>query len=104
MNADTGERLLRRSELLASVTASQDFGQGWRGGLSLRYAGARPDVGGVMLPAYSVADLMLQWTFAPGWQWITRVENLGDAHYQTAYGYNQPPRGFFTGLRWGGTP
>jgi vitamin B12 transporter len=102
VDADTGERLLRRSDALASFAASHDFGQGWRGGVSLRYTGTRPDVGGVVLPAYTVADLMLQWNFTPAWQWITRVENLGDVHYQTAYGYNQPPRGFFTGLRWGG--
>ena len=102
VDADTGERRLRRADALASLAASHDFGQGWRGGVTLRYAGDRPDTGGVMLPAYLVADAVVQWRFAPAWQWFARIENLGDVHYQTAYGYNQPPRGFFTGLRWSG--
>jgi vitamin B12 transporter len=100
IDADTGERLLRRSDRLASLMLSHDFGRGWRGGASLRYAGDRVDTGGVILAAYTVADATLQWAFAPQWQWLLRVENLGDVHYQTAFGYNQPPRGVFTGLRW----
>ena len=53
-----------------------------------------------MLPAYVVADLTAQWDINRDLQWFGRVENLGDARYQTASGYAQPGRGLFTGLRW----
>lgn len=100
VDADTGARRLRRSQVLASVSASHDLGGGWRAGLALRHAGARPDSGGVTLPAYTVGDLTLQWQVRSGWQWFARIENLGGVRYETARGYQQAPRGLFTGLRW----
>ena len=99
-----GEQRLRRSEVLASVTVSHDLGSGWRVGGAARYAGQRPDAGGVELPAYTVVDLNAQWSWRPGWTLLGRVENVGDARYQTAYGYNQPARGGFVGLRWSPAP
>jgi vitamin B12 transporter len=96
----TGARRLRRSDALASVSASHDLGQGWRIGVAGRYAGARNDVGDVRLAAYTVIDATTQWDVRADLQWFARVENLGDARYQTALGYNQAPRGLFTGLRW----
>ena len=47
-----------------------------------------------------MVDLTAQWDINRQWQWFARIENVGDVRYQTAYGYNQPPRGVFTGLRW----
>ena len=96
----TGARRLRRSDALASVSASHDLGQGWRIGLAGRYASARSDVGDARLAAYTVIDATTQWDVRPDLQWFARVENVGDARYQTALGYNQAPRGLFTGLRW----
>ena len=100
----SGARRLRRSDTLASIAASCPIGSGLRVGLTARYAGARPDSGGVTLAAYTVADASAQWDLGRGWQWTARIENLGNARYQTAQGYNQPPRGFFTGLRWQALP
>ena len=99
-DASTGARRLRRSRTLAALSASQPLGQGLRVGLALRYAGERPDTGNVSLPAYLLADLTGQWDLSPALQVFGRVENAGNAHYQTAQGYNQAPRGFFLGLRW----
>ena len=99
-DAITGQRRLRRSATLASLSASRRLAEGWRAGIAARYAGARPDTGGVDLGAYTVVDLTAQWDINRQWQWFVRIENVGDARYQTAYGYNQPPRGVFTGLRW----
>jgi len=96
----TGLQLLRRSNALASVALSQDLGAGWRAGLAARYASARPDSGGITLAAYTVADLTAQWDQSRSLQWFARIENLGNVHYETAYGYKQPPRGVFAGLRW----
>jgi len=96
----TGQRRLRRSDLLGSLALSQDLGQGWRLGLALRHAGDRPDNNNRTLPAYTVADLTAQWDMSRAIQWFARVENVADAHFQTATNYNQPARGFFAGLRW----
>jgi vitamin B12 transporter len=63
--------------------------------------GQRPDAG-QKLPAYDVADIRAQWDINPAWRLFARIENLGDVHYQTAFGYDQPRRGAFIGLRWRG--
>ncbi|MBL0088570.1 MAG: TonB-dependent receptor [Ideonella sp.] len=99
-DAVTGQRRLRRSATLASVAVSRDLGGGWRAGLVARHAGERPDSGGKSLGAYTVLDLTAQWDINPQWQWFGRIENALNERYQTAAGYNQPPRGVFTGLRW----
>jgi len=96
----TGLALLRRSNELASVVASQDLGAGWRAGLAARYASSRPDRSGLSLAAYTVADLTVQWDQTRRLHWFARIENLGNTVYQTVNGYNQPPRGVFAGLRW----
>ena len=96
----TGAQRLRRSEVLAAGSLSRDFGAGWRLGLAARYVGQRPDAGGISLPAYTVADVTAQWDINRSLRAFGRIENLGDAAYQTAAGYQQPPRGVFVGLRW----
>ena len=93
-------RRLRRSRTLAALSASHALGQNLRAGLALRYAGDRLDGGGVVLPAYTLADITAQWDWQPTLQVFGRIENLGDSHYQTAKGYNATPRGIFVGLRW----
>ncbi len=100
VDASTGQRRLRRSRSMASLSASQDLGGGARVGLTLRQAGERQDSGAVSLPAYLRADLSAQWDWRPSLQFLGRIENLGDSRYQTAAGYNAPPRGLFVGLRW----
>lgn len=99
IDADTDARRVRRSRTLAALAVSQPLGAGVRVGAALRHAGNRPD-GVVLLPAYTVGDLTAQWDVRPDLQLFGRVENLGDVRYQTANGYNQPPRGLFAGLRW----
>ena len=99
-NDSTGQRLVRRSKAFAAVSATQAVSPGLRLGTALRYAGDRLDNGGVVLPAYVLADLTAQWDWSPALQVFGRIENLGDSHYQTAKGYNAAPRGVFVGLRW----
>lgn len=96
----TDDRRLRRSRTLAALSVSQPLGAGVQVGVALRHAGNRPDAGGVLLPAYTVGDLVAQWDLRRDLQLFGRIENLGDVRYQTANGYNQPPRGVFAGLRW----
>lgn len=97
----TGERRVRRAALLASAGLSHDLGGGLRAGLVWRHVGQRPDAG-QMLPSYDLADLTLQWDATAAWRVFARIENLGDVSYQTAFGYDQPRRGAYIGLRWRG--
>lgn len=99
VNADTGERLLRRAGTLASASIWQPIGN-WRVGAQWAYVGARTDIGQVRLGSYSLIDLLAQWDVAQGVQIFGRIENLLDANYQTAFGYQQPSLGGFIGLRW----
>ncbi|HXD04467.1 MAG TPA: TonB-dependent receptor [Burkholderiaceae bacterium] len=106
-NDITDERLLRRSKLLASASVSQRLGAG-EFGAAWRYAGSRPDVYtdvatfasvNTTLPAYSLLDLTAQWRFTRAVSLFGRIDNVFDKHYQGAYGYDQPARGVFVGLR-----
>lgn len=98
-NADTGERLLRRSATLASASVWQTIGA-WRLGAQWAYVGPRSDVGDASLAGYSLVDLLAQWDIGQGAQIFGRVENLFNAEYQTVAGYNQASLGAFIGLRW----
>jgi len=47
-----------------------------------------------------LVDLTARYVLSPDWTVFGRVENLTDARYQTAYGYNQLPRTLTVGLSW----
>lgn len=104
VDAVSGQPRLRRSEQMGALTLSQQVAPGWRAGAALKWSGARPEVGGAVLPAYVVADLTTQWDVSASWQVFARIENLGDVRYETAAGYPQPRRGVFVGLRWRTAP
>ena len=55
----------------------------------------RPDLGG-----YALFNLTARRRLDADWSLTARVDNLTDRDHQTAYGYNQPGRGFFVGLQW----
>lgn len=99
IDADTGERLLRRAATLASASLWQPIGA-WRVGVQWAYVGPRTDVGGVSLPGYSLVDLLAQWDVGKGVQLFGRIENLFNVQYQAVAGYNQASLGAFAGLRW----
>jgi len=94
----TGQRSRRRAETLASLAANHTFGQ-WQVGGDLGYTGSRPD-GTRRLSAYWTANLTTRYELQKGVSLYGRVENLFDRDYQTAYGYNQAPRGVFVGVNW----
>ncbi len=91
-------RLRRRAQALGSLAASRSFGV-WQVGGDVGITGSRPD-GGAALPAYALANLNTAYRLADSVELYGRVDNLFDRTYQTATGYNQPPRGFFAGVRW----
>jgi vitamin B12 transporter len=100
INQTTGLQLVRRAKTLASVSVSQSLGL-WTLGGSVRYTGSRPDVaGGPELPSNVLVDLTARYVLSRDWTAFGRIENVTDARYQTAFGYNQLPRTFTIGLSW----
>jgi vitamin B12 transporter len=94
----THTRLARRAATLAHLSATRELGA-WQLGGSLRYSGTRPD-GARTLGSYAALDLTASYALSPEVKLFGRVENLFDRDYETAYGYRQPGRGVFVGLRW----
>ena len=94
----TGARLRRRAQTLASVGADRSFGA-WQVGGDVGFTGARPD-GAAQLPAYALLNLTARYRLMKSVELYGRVDNVFDRDYQTASGYNQPPRGIFAGVRW----
>lgn len=98
----TGKQLARRAKTLAHVGATQDMGA-WKLGGNLRASGDRPD-GTNTLAAYAVLDATASYALGSELSAFGRVDNLLNKSYQTVYGYNQPGRGLFVGLRWASKP
>ncbi|MGI9132939.1 MAG: TonB-dependent receptor domain-containing protein, partial [Rhodoferax sp.] len=95
-----GTRLARRARTMAAFGASRAWGD-WTLGGNWRYTGERPDIAGKPeLSAYQLIDLTARLALAPEWALTARIDNLQDVQYQSAYGYNQPGRGFYVGLLW----
>ena len=97
-DATTGERLRRRARTLASLSASRSVGA-WQYGGDVGFTGSRPD-GASQLAAYGLINLNARYRLSKTVELFARAENLFDRQYQTAYGFNQAPRGVFAGVRW----
>ena len=98
----SGARLIRRARTMASLAASVPL-QGWTLGGELRYTGERPDiVTAPTLDAYTLVNLTLRHALTPTVALTTRIENLFDQQYQSAYGYNQSGRALYVGIVWNG--
>lgn len=95
----TGARLRRRAQTLASLAASRSFGP-WQLGGDVGLTGSRPDGASVRLPGYALLNLTARYRLTNAVELFGRIDNLLDRDYQTASGYNQPPRGIFAGVRW----
>lgn len=96
----TGEPLVRRARAMANAGASVPLGA-WTLGGDVRVTGDRADVAGRPdLGGYALFNLTARRRLDADWSLTARVDNLTDRDHQTAYGYNQPGRGFFVGLQW----
>ena len=51
------------------------------------------------LGGYTLVDWRAEWKLASGLTLFGRIENIGDVHYQTAYGYNSLGRTAYFGIR-----
>lgn len=95
---DTGAALLRRARTFGSLSVSRDWGA-WTFGADVSSSDSRPDIGHT-LGGYTLLDLRAHYRFDRAWSLAAKVENATDRRYQTAYGYNQAPRGVFLTLAW----
>lgn len=96
-----GKELPRRAKQALRGTLGVDLGTWTVGGsfaaFSRRYDNAANTLA---LPGYGTVDLHAQWRLAPGWQLMAKLNNVGDKQYETVYGYNQPGREAFLGVRY----
>ncbi len=97
IDLSTDERLIRRPSVLGSLGATTQIDQ-WRIGGDVSYTGSRSDTS--TLAAYWLANVTARYQVDKKLSVFGRVENLLDANYQTAWGYNQVRRGVFVGLNW----
>jgi vitamin B12 transporter len=97
-NEITHQALARRAKTLAQVGLLQSMGK-WDTGIQWRYNGARTD-DSKTLKSYAVLDFTASQALTPELRLNLRLENAGNANYQTIYGYNMPKRGVFAGLNW----
>lgn len=97
----TGNLLARRAQASIRIDANRELGQ-WRLGLRLLAVGSRFDNQGntIVLDPYATLDVQLMRNLGANFRFETRINNLLDAQYETAYFYNQPGRNFFIGLRY----
>jgi vitamin B12 transporter len=101
-DTSTGLILARRAKEFASISASHDLGE-WNMGAEFRYSGARQDNNtstSPTLPGYSRVNLTTRYTFDRHYNLSARVDNLFNASYSEAYGYNTSGRTLFIGVNY----
>ena len=106
-NESNGLHLPRRADRQLTLAASQRIGAAdW--GATLLALGERFDDSAntptKRLPGYATLDLYGNYRLRPEWTLEGRVNNLAGRVYETAYGYNQPGRQVFIGLRYAPKP
>ncbi len=98
IDEDAHTRLRRRARTLLSLSASKAYGP-WRVGTDMQYTSARQD-GAQQLDAYPLINTNVRYTVNREVSVFGRMDNLFNRDYQTAYGFNQAPRGVFVGVNW----
>lgn len=98
-NKSSGTKLLRRPDEKVSVSIDRLFGNGSWLGLEMFYSGKAQDFGAT-LDDYVLINLRGGWQLAEQWRLEARVDNLFDANYAQAFGFNTRDLAAFVGLRW----
>lgn len=93
----TGARLLRVPEQAGSATLGWT-GARLSGALTVRAEGDQDDAGGVR-KAFVTAGLSGSWVVTPAVSLTVRVDNLMDRHFQQVFGYGEPGRSGYVGVR-----
>jgi vitamin B12 transporter len=92
-------KLLRRPDEKASISLDRLFGNGSWLGVEMFYSGKAEDFGAT-LDDYVLINLRGGWHLTEQWQLEARVDNLFDANYTQAIGFNTRDLAGFVGLRW----
>ncbi len=90
-NLDTGEPLVRRPEESAHLVLAWTP-EAWTLSAAGRHVGERPDLGGVVLPAHSVADLAASWSARAWLEPYVRIDNALDEEYEEVADFPAPGR------------
>ena len=98
VDGTTGARLLKVPRDTGSGSLSWR-GHGLTGELGVRAQAAEPDVDGVVKP-FAVAYATASYALRRDLTLTARIENLGNSHYQEAFGYGETGRMVMVGLRW----
>lgn len=93
----TGARLLRVPEHAGSATLGWT-GEKLSGALTVRAEGDQPDAGGVR-ESFVTANLNVGYAITDGVVLTARLENLADERYQQVFGYGEPGRSAYVGVR-----
>jgi vitamin B12 transporter len=93
----TGARLLRVPEQAGSATLGWT-GRRLSGALTVRGEGDQDDAGGIR-PGFITANLNGAWVLTEAVTLTVRLENLADSRYQQVFGYGEPGRAGFVGIR-----
>ena len=96
-NETTGARLLRVPEQAGSATLGWT-GERLSGALTVRAEGDQDDAGGVR-EAFITANLNGSYALTDKVTLTARIENLMDERYQQVFGYGEPGRSGYVGIR-----
>jgi vitamin B12 transporter len=92
-----GARLLRVPEHAGSATLGWS-GARLSGALTVRAEGDQDDAGGVR-PAFVTAGVSGSWVVTSSVSLTARIDNLADRHVQQVFGYGEPGRSGYVGIR-----
>lgn len=103
IDVSTGQRLLRVPRSTGAATLFWDRGR-WGAALTLRGESSQDDVARdgfspARRPGFVTADLAGSYRVSEQLTVTARVENLTDKRYEESYGYNEPGRAVYVGLK-----
>jgi vitamin B12 transporter len=101
INELTGNQLARRARNLVTLGADYTTGA-WTFGGTLLNVGSRFDdtKNTQILDSYTTLDVFANYAISKDLSLQTKVNNLSNKSYETAYGFNQPGRSVFVTLRY----
>ncbi|MHB1427477.1 MAG: TonB-dependent receptor domain-containing protein [Rhodocyclaceae bacterium] len=101
INAETGHRLPRRAAQQAKMRVAYEPG-GWGAGAELLAVGPRYDTATQTreMARYELVNLFGHYRVNRDFRVEARLDNLFDQDYETAWGYRNPGRSLFVGLRY----
>ena len=95
----TGQTLLRRAKHKFGINVNYEFLENADLNFNLRYAGKRPDSGGLWLDDYMTADLAGSYKLTSQVKLFGRIENLFNSDYEEVSGYGTRGISAYGGVR-----